>query len=365
MGIPSRISHFSSVTGLLLAGLSCAALVVACSSDDDNTSTGSGTDTGTSTTADAGTPSDAAATSDTASDAGADADADITTVSGDSGTHSYTVSVTVSGLAGTGLVLQNNGGDNLTITADGTFPFATPVADGASYGVTVLANPTGPTQQCIPSSASGPIAGANITNVTVACTTSSFKVGGTITGLVATGLVLTNNGVDDLTVDPAAGTAFTFETSVASGAAYDVEVKTQPVTATPEVTAQICAVDAKTNKSTVGAADVTSAAISCVDAYCATASENQTATLTCPAGQTIKSVDFANYGTPAGMCGAFAADVNVNDDALPHCSLDVSAKDAVAACIGKATCNVAATNGNFPDPCVGTGKRLYLQATCQ
>ena len=35
----------------------------------------------------------------------------------------FTISVTVSGLAGTGLVLQDNGKDTLTITANGTFPF--------------------------------------------------------------------------------------------------------------------------------------------------------------------------------------------------------------------------------------------------
>ena len=41
----------------------------------------------------------------------------------------YTISATVSGLTGT-LVLQDNGSDNLTITANGTFPFATQIAGG-------------------------------------------------------------------------------------------------------------------------------------------------------------------------------------------------------------------------------------------
>ena len=40
----------------------------------------------------------------------------------------YTVSGIVSGLSGTGLVLQNNTADDKTITASGTFTFATPVA---------------------------------------------------------------------------------------------------------------------------------------------------------------------------------------------------------------------------------------------
>ena len=56
----------------------------------------------------------------------------------------YTISATVSGLTGT-LVLQDNGSDNLTITANGTFPFATQIAGGGSYNVTVLTQPVGET----------------------------------------------------------------------------------------------------------------------------------------------------------------------------------------------------------------------------
>ena len=39
---------------------------------------------------------------------------------------------TVSGLSGT-VVLQDNGGDDLTVTANGSFTFATTVASGAAY----------------------------------------------------------------------------------------------------------------------------------------------------------------------------------------------------------------------------------------
>ena len=37
----------------------------------------------------------------------------------------YAISVTVSGLASTGLILQDNGGDNLPISANGSFLFDT------------------------------------------------------------------------------------------------------------------------------------------------------------------------------------------------------------------------------------------------
>jgi hypothetical protein len=40
----------------------------------------------------------------------------------------HTVGGTVSGLAGAGLVLQDDGGNNLTMLANGSFTFTTPVA---------------------------------------------------------------------------------------------------------------------------------------------------------------------------------------------------------------------------------------------
>ena len=50
----------------------------------------------------------------------------------------------VSGLTGT-LVLQDNGGDNLTITSNGSFTFLTKLAPGSTYSVTVLTQPSGET----------------------------------------------------------------------------------------------------------------------------------------------------------------------------------------------------------------------------
>ena len=53
----------------------------------------------------------------------------------------YTIGGTVSGLTGTGLVLQDNGGNNLSISANGTFTFSNSVARGATYSVTVPPSP--------------------------------------------------------------------------------------------------------------------------------------------------------------------------------------------------------------------------------
>jgi len=48
----------------------------------------------------------------------------------------YTVGGTVTVLSGSGLVLQNEGGADLPITASGAFTFPTPLPSGASYSIT-------------------------------------------------------------------------------------------------------------------------------------------------------------------------------------------------------------------------------------
>jgi hypothetical protein len=78
----------------------------------------------------------------------------------------FRVGGTVSGLDGT-LVLQNNGGDDLTVTADGSFAFSTRLSTGDGYLVSVLSQP--PAQTCAVSNGSGIVGGVDVTSVTVAC----------------------------------------------------------------------------------------------------------------------------------------------------------------------------------------------------
>lgn len=82
-------------------------------------------------------------------------------------TPTYSVRGTVSGLHGTGLVLQQGGGDDLAVAADGTFAFATKVASGAAYAVTVKTQPVG--QSCSVGSGSGSVGSADVTDVEVTC----------------------------------------------------------------------------------------------------------------------------------------------------------------------------------------------------
>ncbi|NOX93101.1 MAG: hypothetical protein GXP18_11835, partial [Gammaproteobacteria bacterium] len=83
-------------------------------------------------------------------------------------TVTYTIGGTVTGLAGGELVLQNNGGDDLVISADDNFTFATALTDDSAYVVTVLTPPTKPNQRCTIENGEGLLNGEDA-NVTVNC----------------------------------------------------------------------------------------------------------------------------------------------------------------------------------------------------
>ena len=174
-------------------------------------------------------------------------------------TPTYTVGGTVSSLAGSGLVLQDNDGDDLAVTANGAFTFATPVPSGSSYSVVVKTQPASPAQTCVVTNGAGTVARSNITDVSVTCTTNTYSVGGTVSGLAGSGLVLQDNAGDDLAVT--ADGAFTFATPVPSGGSYSVSVKTQPASLP-----QTCVV--ANGAGTVASSNITDVSVTCTtDAY--------------------------------------------------------------------------------------------------
>jgi len=142
------------------------------------------------------------------------------------GTTTYSIGGTVSGLVGT-VVLQNNGGDDLTITVDGSFTFSTGLANLSAYKVTVSTQPDEVT--CTAWNNDGIVNGANVTDVSVTCATTSHTIGGEVSGLNGT-LVLQNNHGDDLIITENGD--FTFLTEVADDAGYEVTVESQPNTQT-------------------------------------------------------------------------------------------------------------------------------------
>ena len=164
--------------------------------------------------------------------------------SSDPGSHS--VSVTVTGLRHSynGMTLRNNGGDDLKVFGDGAASFKTALAGGSAYSVTVSSQPTGPDQTCTVANGSGTIGGSDVTNVTIDCPyPAAYAVGGTVTGLLGTGLKLQYyaDNVSLLSVDQVdANGAFGFDasrTSAVNGTVYAVSIINEPTNP-----AQTCAV---------------------------------------------------------------------------------------------------------------------------
>jgi len=142
--------------------------------------------------------------------------------------NTYSVGGRVSGLfEGTRVVLQNNGGDNLEISANGEFAFAAELLDAASYAITVLTQPTSPNQVCTVGNGTGTIPEGDVDDITVTCVLKTYTIGGQVSGIPeGDRVVLQNNDDDDLTVD--SNGAFAFAASLDDGSAYDVKVLRQP-----------------------------------------------------------------------------------------------------------------------------------------
>jgi hypothetical protein len=81
----------------------------------------------------------------------------------------YSIGGSIAGLSGT-VVLQNNGGDNLPLSSNGSFTFDVSLQPGATYDVTIVTQPIN--QVCSVSNGSG-TASAAVTSVVVACSLSS------------------------------------------------------------------------------------------------------------------------------------------------------------------------------------------------
>ncbi|PZQ17338.1 MAG: hypothetical protein DI564_05875 [Rhodanobacter denitrificans] len=90
----------------------------------------------------------------------------------------YTIGGTVAGLAsGQTVQVQINGGDTQVVSADApVFTFA-PLANGTAWTVTVSQQPASPLQRCaVTSHASGTLAGADVGDVGVTCTTAALTL---------------------------------------------------------------------------------------------------------------------------------------------------------------------------------------------
>ena len=248
-----------------------------------------------------------------------------------------TVGGSISGLSGSGLVLRLTYGDasttaDLPVSSGATsFTFnSTNVALGDAYSVSVLTPPTSPSQTCTVSNASGTMPATDVTTVVVACSTTLYNVGVSVSGLTGPGLALQLNG--DSTLSAPTNSTFNFASKLPSGSSYIVSVNAQPA-------GQLCSVTSPTG--TVTSADVV-VPVTCI---AATSSLN----LTVDDGHL-----YARYGqvldyivTLSNSGNATATDVSVSS--TPSAGLD--AANANWSCLGAgagATCT-ASGSGAFAD----------------
>jgi hypothetical protein len=189
-------------------------------------------------------------------------------------------------------VLQNSGGDDLTVSNAGTFTFPTKLPTGAAYSVSVKSSPSMPLQDCqAPSGAQNPsmgtVAGADVTSVVVQCAPVMSKLGGTVTGLVGSGLVLAYDSNVEMLPIAAAG-SFVFATPALSTSNYVVTVATQPT-----APVQTCSVTNGIGQ--YPTADVTNVQVTCSGPALARGTENRTVVK--HAGNIAASETWAGAGT--------------------------------------------------------------------
>ena len=135
----------------------------------------------------------------------------------------YQVGGTVSGLSGT-VVLQDNGGDDLSVSASGGFTFATALVGG--LGLQRDGEDQPGRAECSVANGSGTVGSSGITNIAVTCAAAAtYQVGGTVSGLSGT-VVLQDNGGDDLSVSASGG--FTFATALVGGLGLQRDGEDQP-----------------------------------------------------------------------------------------------------------------------------------------
>ncbi len=137
----------------------------------------------------------------------------------------FAIEGSITNLKGSDAVLQNSDAQDVTLNpGQSGFKFRTQLA-GTSYNVTLKSQPVSPTQTCTVTGGAGTVTGP-VTTISIACVSALFPVGGSVSGLTASGLTLSNNGGAPLAV-PSGATSFTFA-GVESGTSYSIKIATQP-----------------------------------------------------------------------------------------------------------------------------------------
>ena len=144
---------------------------------------------------------------------------------GGSGNSTIFIGGSVRGLLeGTVVVLEDAAAGRVEVNANGAFQLPVPIARGLTYAVRVATQPPG--QECTVSNGAGRAGPDDVRDIAVGCF-PVHSVSVTVVGrATTTGLVLQNNGDDDLAVS--ASGVYTFAKWLPAGAPYEVTVKSQP-----------------------------------------------------------------------------------------------------------------------------------------
>jgi hypothetical protein len=145
----------------------------------------------------------------------------------------FTIAAGISGLTASGLVLQFNGGNTISVPAGATTAtIATGVNRGTTFSVTIQAQPAG--QSCTIARDDGLVVNGDISSIAVTCETivePTYTVGGTLIDLIGSGLSLRLNGDAGAEFNVAPGQDardFRFGAQLAAGTPYTVTISTQP-----------------------------------------------------------------------------------------------------------------------------------------
>jgi hypothetical protein len=277
-------------------------------------------------------------------------------------TTTYTIGGTISGLSGSGLVLQNNGGNNLTVASGATsFTFSNPIPAGSTYNVTVLTQPSNPAQTCVVTNGSG-TANGNVTNVQVTCTT--YTASATLTPSSA------HQGSSETIVITGSNTSFGPTTTVSFGA--DITTGTLsvngPTSASVDITLDSVAATGSRNVTITTGSQVVTATFTVVAGVPAVTlitpntiqpTQTESVTITGAFTQWVSGTTKANFGPGIAVGGAATGafgPVTVNNGTSLTASLATSGASngfrPVQIQTGSQTLTV--NNGIFVGTCSGT-----------
>ncbi|WP_295998390.1 hypothetical protein [Rugamonas sp.] len=165
----------------------------------------------------------------------------------------------VSSLTKNGLVLVNGTESISPLAGDTAFQFPNLIAVNDSFDIEIKTQPTGAFCTLVNNKNTANI--YTVQQTQVSCTTNTWTLGGTVTGLKSNGLLL-SNGSDVAAPTPSssapgAPVSFTFPVKVADGAKFGVYVLAQPASGN-------CTISTANNVGTMPAGDALGLTVNCI-----------------------------------------------------------------------------------------------------